>query len=1207
LLEPSSQKLFDLSFDLTPQNPLPMYCDAHGTGDVAMAVEADSCRLHISIVGPNKIPNQIARLWLEPPPEGLRMTTYGLADTANEPARWRIKGKSIDLNCRVSPNNKPATLILAPVQPLNPDSTLLSDYGLSVTQEGNKSIHGPVQDGEFFIRGASGTLICELQDKCNEIEVSSDNSFPISKRLLSDLSFPWLKFFQDTNQSPQFRYTRPGVAYRQQKGGSEVATLIFEGPEIAIPLLPFEWINSSSSDCKASLVSVLNNQMAHSSYTPSPIIHETHFLETPANPGQKTTLKSLFYVDSSSSSLKSLPQITHEPSVVDYGLAKVRADLGGLDQAKNQDEQSPRKYIVISREQLLEPSRTLFECLGDFTILPNHGSKDDVVGLLKLSRDMLLKDILAEAALSERADINAFHPSIQNRSWTGLILFGFSANCEQAKNNPVLKQIIPKEGVAITYIAITPKKGTNQARHSVCARIKWKNETTHPTASTGDAQREVRCLLKSLDVEWFDGAITSFGSMVELYFDAFFGQRDGNSTVSIEGHLDQATKTIRFTGAFAQPIQIIGPEKIKPFGPIKYVDIKAATIESIDGKASFSLDGSIRLGPWDGSGSSYFSDTNQGIDYKSLRIVLEDSLSKLGSWLNISYPSLRFPLSIPILKFLSFELSLDSLAVDWESNEAAWNSVLSFRGADLSFPSVRFGFRIDLMKLPLLAWKNLDRLTLEVLLGFNRHDIRIGIGFTGFECNGQELDLDLIRFLRLTISQVYWKDFPAAKLKALILHDISLEILEKSIFGGLEVLLFSAESGRHGFLAYIPSTPYKKPGDRDDKKDDSPKAGDKAGKEKGSHSALLKIKWILIAQNLRLPKELLASLMQLPAVDQSNSSSDAKCPDDLATENDQTFVAPIDSFAQLLVPSAEKTTLTDVDQWMFGAGFRVLSILEAKFLFQDGYYYGITIDSPLLCKWFGYNIGISVVYIKGSEPSGDEFTLSFRAPRISLPAFAFTGGVIQLQLGVDGSFLIDIGFPWIQNGVRRWDRALGAIVTPYQGSGGFYVRQQTVSGLREGGEDKKGVMFGAGFAVQFGFGGTYGNDIFHVSASIGIFAVTEGDALFIGNNLDGIHLIGSVGILGRASGELHWWIISIRIEVLLIAEARLQFVWGCDPRALPPPGQECDRQKPVLSFQVTVYASVTASACIGWGAFQICAGISLSIAIPISPDLRLTL
>lgn len=274
--------------------------------------------------------------------------------------------------------------------------------------------------------------------------------------------------------------------------------------------------------------------------------------------------------------------------------------------------------------------------------------------------------------------------------------------------------------------------------------------------------------------------------------------------------------------------------------------------------------------------------------------------------------------------------------------------------------------------------------------------------------------------------------------------------------------------------------------------------------------------------------------------------------------------------------------------------------------FQDGYYYGIALNSPAFCRWFGFDLAIAVVYVKGTQPSEDQFTLTFRAPRVTLPAFAFTGGIISLMIGVDGSFLIDIGFPWVQSGVRRWDRALGAIVTPFQGSGGFYLRRQTIAGYSEEGQTHTGILIGAGFAIQFGLGGAYGSAGFRVTASIGIFAVVEGDALFLDNNLDGLVLIGSVGLLGRASGELNWWIISIRVEVLLIAEARLQFAWGCNPR-LASANKACDRQPATLSFQMTVYASVSASACIGWGPFQVCAGITVSVAIPVSPEIKFKL
>lgn len=1214
LLDAASHTQVDLEFEVVSDNALPLYCDRLADETLAVAMTVDSCRLHLSMAAKQGVDNQVSRIWLEPSEAGLRLTTYALSDAGNEPAIWRLAGRFIDLNCRLYPSARPTTLVFAPVQAAAAGATPSGDVNdVFVIQEGTKSVHGPVADSEFFLRGATGALVCELEDSCTEKRPDSgsskhSNNAAIAKTVIGDLTFPWLRFAKDASHTPQFRHTKPGVAYCQENGGASIETLTFEGPELAFPLLPLDWISSSSKECQMSLVGALNEQVKNEGYHPQATIHETHFHEAPMVATQQVQLTGLFYRDDKSGTLKARPQILDYPSKVDFGLAKVRVELGGDPQSAN----DPRKYVVIKRKDVLNHTPEFAKCLGDFTILPSSGSDEDIVGVLKLSREVTLQDILdGEAKQQTKGQIpdlrEVLHSSLQERAWTGLILFKLSVNCQDATKTPVLKDIIPKTGIPVSYIALTPKKTTSQTRFSICARIKWENPVATGAKWTGTPQDEVRCFLKALDVAWFDSSLTNFHSDTELHFEGFFGQREGARDLSIQGSYDEATRTIRFTGAFAQPVHIVGSDAIKPFGPIQSVDVSAATIESVDGKTSFSLNGSVRLGKW--GGSNFFSETDKPLEYRNLRLFFEHALDAAGSWLNISYPSFRFPFSIPVLKFLSFELNLDSLAVDWTPNDDPWKGFLSFQPGTLSFPSVRFGFKIDLMKLPLLAWKNIDRLTLEVLLGFERTNVRVGVGFTGFETGNEQLKLDLLRFLKLTIEKVTSKEFPVSKIKALVLHKISLEILEKKIVTGLEVVVFSGEQGRHGFLAfYIPSDDGAKPSDTKKASDNKKEAGkdsapDNSQKDekKDSNPTFLKIHWILIAQNLRLPSDMLNKLMELPAIDPSGQPPADTCA---LLRTDDTYVKGINKLSDEIVPAIDQTGLTSVDQWMFGAGFRVLNILEGKFLFQDGYYYGIALDSPAFCHWFGFNLAISVVYVKGTQPSDDQFTLTFRAPRITLPACAFTGGTISLQIRVDGSFLIDIGFPWVQNGVRRWDRALGAIVTPFQGSGGFYLRRQTISGYAEEGQTHNGIIIGAGLAIQFGLGGAYGGAGFRVTASIGIFAVVEGDALFLDNNLDGLVLIGSVGLLGRASGELNWWIISIRVEVLLIAEARLQFAWGCNPR-LASVNNACDRQKPTLTFQMTVYASVSASACIGWGPFQVCAGITLSIAIPISPEVKL--
>jgi hypothetical protein len=244
-------------------------------------------------------------------------------------------------------------------------------------------------------------------------------------------------------------------------------------------------------------------------------------------------------------------------------------------------------------------------------------------------------------------------------------------------------------------------------------------------------------------------------------------------------------------------------------------------------------------------------------------------------------------------------------------------------------------------------------------------------------------------------------------------------------------------------------------------------------------------------------------------------------------------------------------------------------------------------------------VAISVLYVKGERPGEDEFITSVSGPRVTLPAFSFTGGAMTLGLRMNGDFFVDVGFPWLErSGARQWDRALGAIVGVFQGSGGFYVRSRH---LRVPAGELLAVS--GGYAVQFGLGASYGGGMFTVWATVGVYFILEGDVVLQkGHGMVGLRLSGAAGILGRAAGELNWWIISVRVEITISAEARLTITWGVVPElALPgasgtlPAVAGAERMR--LTAEFIVYARASARACIGRGWFKICKSISVTLPL----------
>jgi hypothetical protein len=1166
LLQPHSG--IDVAFQVPAKAPLPLYGETVGE-DLALGMGLSGCSLHATVAVVHDRPNRVVRLWAETPQPGASLTTYGLADATNAPARWRLAGNGVDLSCRSSTLGRPATLMFAAL--VEAPCAGRSVSGVSLAQEGTAPLHGLLPDGEFRLHGATASLVCDQREPFGAHRFQPAADDPLAPCMLTELTLPWARFPRDGGPTPEFRYPKPGLSYQPTAGhGPEVEIIALGRAGLGLPLLGNEWLGPADTVRQTALAkpitaltNALNQQSHNLFYTPRQSTHETLFIETPVSAAPLHPERLFEFLPSGESER---PDLTTFAARLGFSLVQVDVSWRGR----------PPNYLLLrSGVNGLTDYSALKQCLGDFALDVPAAPAGRSFGLLKLSHELTLADIWRIEA-GHLPDIQAvLHASLEGKTWTGLLLFDLPVDCSAAQQYKVLRSIIPP-GIHLKYLAITARR-EGDGRASVCGRIRWQNQGG--LAAPIGPEFEVNSRAISLDIAWYDGALTYFQSKTELQFGSLLGRSlAAPTTFVIEGSFDQATRSLRFAGVFSRPVDIL-PE---PFGPIEKLQVKSATIERVDDNNAVSLDGSLALR--DFQTASFAFTRGAPIDFKGLRIVLPDGVQMAGNWLRILYSTISIPVSLPAMEAQGFSLHLDWIAVDWAPGIAdRWSSFFQLDLGNLPSPSVVLGLRVDLMKLPHLALKGLDRLILNLALGFGAGGSpRLGLSFADFGASIDRLQLDLLRFLVLTVEGVEKFSNVDGTAKGLMLKSVSLRVLEQPIVTNLELIVFSTAQQRHGFLGLLP--------------------------EPGGLGGLLDVHWLLVAQNLTLPVDVVNRILEIDPVDAAGPPDAAQpaaaCETvaDARTKAERLHTA-INALKATVTSGALAASTIEVEEWTFAAGFTLLDLLQGKALFQDGRYYGLTLDGPIFCDWFGYRFALAVLYIQGRTPSEDEFSLTLRVPRVTLPAFEFIGGIIHLQVRMDGSFLIDIGFPWIEGGVRRWDRALGAIVTPFQGSGGFYLRKQGVVSIEQV-AGHKGLRVGGGLALQLGLGGAYGDTLFRVSASIGIFIVVEGEALLCDDRLIALQLIGSVGILGRASGELNWWIISIRVEVLLIAEARLTFTWG--KLMLPPAGTRCEAEGgATIAFQLTVYAAASASACIGWGPFKICAGISVSIPIPLSPEIKL--
>ncbi|WP_370146127.1 hypothetical protein [Bradyrhizobium elkanii] len=425
----------------------------------------------------------------------------------------------------------------------------------------------------------------------------------------------------------------------------------------------------------------------------------------------------------------------------------------------------------------------------------------------------------------------------------------------------------------------------------------------------------------------------------------------------------------------------------------------------------------------------------------------------------------------------------------------------------------------------------MDRLTLKILVGMQPAGDNWSTNFWAAiqAVDFKGLELDLLQFATLKIKDLSMSQSgDVAEFKA---DGVEVEILSKRI-ATVTVQIFN-RAGESGFLAFVAPQPI---------------------------SSWFQVNWLLAGHNIAIPDDIVADLI---TINPNGGDDTDQLGTDLANAN--------------LIPAPGQGN----GSWLFGAGIHIADqVLLGRAVFQDEGFCGIALHSALLKEWFNLDISIGVAYRRGSRPEQDTFFVALTVPQVTLPAFDFMGGVISLEIAMNGDFKLDVGFPSLaSNGVARsWDRCFGAVVGIFQGSGGFYLTKgtpgavQTITGLRLGG----------GYAIQAGFGAAFGAGIFSVVVTIGIYAIVEGEFVLDNGKLVQFRLSGAIGVLFRGVGQLNWWVISVTVSVVVAAEARTTIEWTTG-------------SKVNIDFDFTVYASASAQACIGGRWFHLCKSISVSI------------
>lgn len=1097
----------------------------------------------------------------------LTLHAFGYAGRRNQHATFAVAG-AVPLHARVGSRDRPATLMIAPAFDDN--------AGLPIENQVGGVLHGMIAAHEFR-PAAQGTLFCRPADALP----GNAGNFAIASAIVREHTTPWLRLAADGSSS--MRHAKAGRAFVETQN-SRISHLDFSGDEVVLPLLPKECFQGATAIRTQHYAEVGANYATHS-HELQKATHETRLTEEPVAGASEVKIAELF-----SPKLVVGLADDNDRHEADIRLQKhqVIRDYGPVEITLQLDPANPPDYVVIRNN--------VFS--GDFSLRLDAQSgarlggkpTSPVRAIAKISRQFTLQEILARENITA-ADIgdlaiDRVDDAVRSAGWTGLLLFRTSLDFSEMG---VLAGLLPADALQLEYVAITPEK--TSGRISINARVHWTNPDPPTPPARPGAEQEATFRLNRLDAAWHDSELVYFHAEGEAKFSSFFGvdfNKPGDANplphLHIIGSYEPKTGAIRFLGKLAEPLPLL-PADFGTVGPIRQAYIRGAEITSSqqqDGtrETAVSIDGTLDLGNIEFGGSEWFDLGDlPSIDFSGLQIVLpKPDLAPV--WSRIRYPSLSIRTKSSSFRFGFFELKLQRIAMDWlpDGQGFDWGSLVNLHSADLAnwARNFRFDLRLELMKLPELAAKSIDRLILDFTIGigirkgtfrFNLDDIHVGISAVGFD----HLRLDLMRFLELSCDEVALEN--ANGVKRLSFLNVVLRILDLTFVDGLSFVLFSTKDGE-GFLGFLPFN------------DDKP-----------STEGALSVYWLLAGHNV--------SLRSTPM------------PGDGLARQLMSIDAPLVKDDNIAIRKAINEAISDESYlafqsqlhgggWLFAAGFDFFGLFQGKFLFQDRAYYGGVLRGGVFDEWFGSGFAISVLYTRGARPEQDTLYAALRVPMVVTGTFTFMGGVIALEIVMNGGFTLDVGFPWLQpNGSRLWHRALGAIVTPFQGSGGFYIRKYNQSSVVGNGD---GILLAGGYAVQFGLGASFGGGTFRVWATIGVYAIAEGEFYFEklrsgSTDLRGLRLAGAIGILGRAGGELNWWIISARVEIMISAETRLVLQWG---RFLPLPDGSDPAGGPIqVTAEFLIYARASAEACIGSGWFRVCKGISVELPMRFAYSFRI--
>ncbi|MBL4708543.1 MAG: hypothetical protein JKY48_08915, partial [Flavobacteriales bacterium] len=236
--------------------------------------------------------------------------------------------------------------------------------------------------------------------------------------------------------------------------------------------------------------------------------------------------------------------------------------------------------------------------------------------------------------------------------------------------------------------------------------------------------------------------------------------------------------------------------------------------------------------------------------------------------------------------------------------------------------------------------------------------------------------------------------------------------------------------------------------------------------------------------------------------------------------------------------------------WLIGADFSILDVFQMGFVFLDPLLYGLVVGvkAKPSAKPFG-GLQFEIMYKKVNDTTGMYYiyltlptimrNLQFGEVSVTLPS-------LKLWIYTDGSFKIDLGFPYHNN----WKDSFGLEVFPFVGMGGFYF------GVLKGADVKSlpntfgnGIfnpVIELGVPLRVGVGKDINEGILSAGVSLTVAGIFQGMMTFYhprnGSDKSIYFTISAMlAIIGKIYGSISFAIISARLNITAAISARATF------------------------------------------------------------------